>query len=255
MRSESLINSVVSIMAGQEVTPPSPELMPDVNDDVQIHLGKPDPVIKEVRDRIAYLQKLQKAELTEQLADLEERRKAEIAIVKEGEASVASLMKAGKTREQIIEARSASSVAQELADSLDREIDAVQDQINKIDREWRLKRDRVMTSLEQIETAARGWMLDFVQGGNQNRLNPDRPVRAYRAMLQREQFISEVLEDDDLSSRAVLACATFVCPDNVYDTLFAVMPDRYHKDFEDDQPDTVLARLNSAISTNSGEAA
>ena len=251
MRNESLISSVVGILSGQEVITPSPDLMPDVEQDVQLHLGKPDPVIAEVRARLKELHDDAKAELVEKRNALIEKRDAELLIVEEGDKSVAQLTAEGKTREEIIHARSAQSVAAEIAGGIEHQIDAVDDEIARIDKNHYTKRDRVIKGLEGIETAARAWLLDFVQGGNTNRLNPDRSQRAYGQMLSRESFIRETLDDDELAERAILACGTFVCPSNVWETLFAVMPDRYHAGFEDDTPEIVLARLQYATTGDS----
>lgn len=245
---ESLMTSVVSILAGGEaVQPASDVVVPEAAENTSLNLGKPPPVMKEVRARLDDLHKAEKAELVDQRADLVTQRDAELAIVKEGETSVSSLMEQGKTREQIIEARSASSVAHELAMGLERQIDAIDDQIELIDKAFSSKRERVIRSLQNLEISTKAWLIDFVQGGNVNRLNPDRSLRAYRQLLATEGFIRETLQDDDLAARALVACGTFTCPTNAWQTIFALMTQRNRNEFEDDTPEAVLERLNTLI--------
>ena len=251
---ESLMTSVVSILQGGEaIQPTNDAVVPEVAENTSLNLGKPPAVLKEVRARLDAIHKADKADLVEKRADLTAKKNAELAIVKEGETSVSSLMEQGKTREEIIAARSASSVAQELAMGLEREIDTIDDQIELINRTFQTRRDRVVRSLQNLEISTKAWLIDYVQGGNVNRLNPDRSLRAYGQLLTTEQFLKEALDDDDLAARAILACGVFTCPTNVWETLFAVMSQRNRDEFADDQPEAVLERLNNLITETNND--
>ena len=246
---EGLINSVLNVMSGASVEDVTASAMPDdpIHNIHEVKLGAPKPVMREVRQRLDELGNELTAELREKRRTLKEELAAEIATSKEGDKSVEQLTAEGKSREEIIHARSAAQIALEVAQTLEREIDLVEDEISRLKSTFQTKRDRVNTSLSQIEIGVRAWLLDYVSGNPTNRLNPERPVRAYKQMLQRERFITDVLQDNDLAARAIKELATLACPTNIYETLFAVMPPRYHRDYPDDQPAMVMNRLNNAI--------
>ncbi len=249
MSNKGLIDSVMKVMAGASVEEVTASAMPDspIHNIHEVRLGTPKPVMAEVRQRLTELENELTAELREKRRVLREEYAAEMAVYKEGDKSVEELTADGKSREDIIHARSAAQVAMEMAQVKEREIDLVEDELSRLKSTFRTKRDRVLTSLSQIEVGVRAWLLDYVSGNPTNRLQPERPVRAYKQMLQREQFVTDVLQDNDLAARVIKELATFACPTNIYETLFAVMPRRYHKDYPDDQPEAVMNRLNKSI--------
>jgi hypothetical protein len=239
----------MKVMSGATVEEVTSSAMPDspIHNIHEVRLGTPKPVMAEVRQRLTELENELTAELREKRRVLKEEYAAEMAVYKEGDKSVEELTAEGKSREDIIHARSAAQVAMEMAQVKEREIDLVEDELSRLKSTFQTKRDRVTTSLSQIEVGVRAWLLDYVSGNPTNRLHPERPVRAYKQMLQRERFVTEALQDNDLAARAIKELATLVCPDNIYETLFAVMPPRYHKEYEDDRPAAVMERLNNAI--------
>ena len=249
MANKGLIDSVMQVMAGASVEDVTSSAMPDspIHNIHEVRLGTPKPVMAEVRQRLTELENDLTAELREKRRILKEEHAAEMAVYKEGDKSVEELTAEGRSREEIIHARSAAQVAMEMAQVKEREIDLVGDELDRLKSTFNTKRNRVLTALNQIEIGVRAWLLDYISGNPTNRLNPERPVRAYKQMLQRERFLTDVLQDNDLAARAIKELATLACPDNIYETLFAVMPPRYHKEYEDDQPAMVMERLNNAI--------
>ena len=159
-------------------------------------------------------------------------------------------------REAIIKRRSEASVAHEIAHKLEEQLDDLEAKVDRIEKHHGMVRTRCVKNLEGLEIAVRSFLIDYATGGNVHKLNPDRSVRAYRDLLNREKHVTQFLNDDDLAARALLACGTFELPGgavvNAWELVLAVMPSRYHEEFEDNKPEDVLKRLNDSITTTEG---
>lgn len=252
MSKATLVESVMSILTTGEAPEPSPEsVLPDnPNHSItEVRLGGNKEIWAEVRRRLAEIENDLLAELRERKRALEEEERAEIATYEAGDRDIEAMMADGLSREQIIEARSTASVALEMAQLKQREIDAVDDEIEKTRKAWIRNRERATTVLHNLEVSTRAWLLDLVSGSNVHRLNPDRPARQYGHLLHAEKVAIDVL-GEELGSRAVRQLGTFQAPDNVWDTVWLLMTERNRKEhYEDMTPDIVLGRLDNAITT------
>ena len=252
--SRSLIENVMAVMATGEIPEGAlRDTMPEnPNHNIkEVVLGSNKEMWSEVRRKLAELENELLADARERLRVLTEEERAEMKVYQQGDRDIQAMMADGMTREQIIDARSTASVALELAQLKQKEIDDVEDEIERIKRGWITKRDRVTRTLQAVEIGTRSWLLDLVSGTNSNRLNPDRPDRMYGSLLHAEKFCTEVL-GVELGSRAVRAMGTFPVSDNVWDTVWSMTNPRSKKEKFDeaDSPEKVLARLDNAINAN-----
>lgn len=255
MSKTSVIENVMSLLSTGEIPEGAiQDTMPDHSNHnvTEVALAGNKEIWAEVRRELQSSENELTADLREKRRLLQEEEKAEMDVYRKGDRSLEEMMADGLSREEIIEARSAAQVALEMAQLKQKEIDQVSDEIDRIKRDWITRRDRCTETLRQLEIATRAWLLDLVSGGNYHKLNAEKSIRQYGALLHAEKFTADVL-GHDLAARAVRELGTFKVPDNVWDTVFSVMPERFRKEkFDDaDHPEKVLKRLDTII--NEGE--
>lgn len=254
---ESLIDSVLSVMAGKDVEVPEvadtiPELGPEHSGTVA--LGKPQEAEKRVRARLGELRKQDLAELKAKVADVEAQIKAEKEIAEAGDFNLKAELAAGTSRDELASKRAAADIANEAIYIHQDVLDDLQDQIEKVSRACLMRDQRVMATIKGIRTSYMVYLQAFCGGdATVYKLNNERVERAYNGLIQATNILKAQLDDDDLVHDVLAEVTTYETPASYQHLLWHFMSDRYKERFEGAEPDELMKLFNTKSDNNSKE--
>lgn len=235
---DNLLSSAVQHILGKDPEPVG-NIIPEIpNHSGQIHLGKPGEAAKRVRERLAELKKQDQAELHAEADALKAEIKAEKQIAADGDFDLKTEIEKGTPREKLAEMRAAADLAHEVIAIREEALDTVNDRLELMTKNWTRIGTQIKTTMENIQSSYMVYLQAYC-GGDRTviKLNPDRPVRAMKALITGEQMLRERLKDDELVDDLMTELTTFDIPSDYPSLLWHFTTARDRKEqFNDTQP-------------------
>ena len=239
---DNLLAGAVQHILGKGPEPVS-EIIPELsNHSGQVALGKPGDAQKRVRARMGELRREAQAELNAKADELRAEIKAEKETAAKGDFDLKTELDKGTSREQLAEMRAAADLAHEVIAIREDELDTVQDRLDLIAKNWHRLDSQVKMTMDNIQSSFLIYLQAYC-GGDRSvyKLNPDRPVRALKALIASERMLRERLQDDALVDELMVELTTFPTPDNYQSLLWHFITDRDKRE----QFNNTLPTINS----------
>ena len=199
---------------------------PDVpGDPFEIHLGRPGPALKQVRQLFADELKELCADLVEQEKSLRDEIAQERKVFEEGNQSVEEFIAQGLDKHQMLEKRTAAGLSQEIIETLHKNLAEVQDDLARVKRQHTSKTSRLNTMILDAEVETRRWMMNYAKGATFNRRSREPAERAFMRLEYMQRELKKHLPAE-LATAVFDEVTVYKIPATQQDALWSIMSQR-----------------------------